>query len=203
MTEHYFTGKPSTKSDELTWNFSLRDKKFHFTADTGVFSKNTVDFGSRLLIETFEEPEGVTGDFLDMGCGYGPIGLSLAASFRERTVEMVDVNQRALDLAKRNAKANQISNVRIYVSSIYKNIPKEKKFAAIVINPPIRAGKETVHQMLSEGYEFLTEQGTLTVVVQKKQGAPSAEKKMESVFGNVEVLARDKGYWIIQSIKES
>ena len=202
MTEHYFTTDPSARSDEQTWTFRLRGKEFHFTSDAGVFSRNTVDFGSRLLIDTFKEPKDVTGDFLDMGCGYGPIGLSLAATFRERTVEMVDVNQRALNLAKRNAKANGISNVRIYLSSIYKNISNEKKFAAIVINPPIRAGKETVHQMLSEAYEYLANRGTLTVVVQKKQGAPSAEKKMESVFGNVEVIAKDKGYWIIQSIKE-
>lgn len=202
MTEHYFTGKPSTKSEEQTWAFHLRDKEFRFTADSGVFSKNTVDFGSRLLIETFEMPEGVTGDLLDMGCGYGPIGISLAATFPEQTIEMVDVNQRALDLAKRNAKANAISNVRIFLSSIYENIAKEKRYAAIVTNPPIRAGKQTVHQILSEAYDYLAINGTLTTVIQKKQGAPSAEKKMEEIFGNAEVVIKDKGYWIIRSIKE-
>lgn len=202
MTEHYFTGEPSTKSDEQTWSFRLRNKEFHFTADAGVFSKNTVDFGSRLLIDTFQLPEGVSGGILDMGCGYGPIGISLAASFPERTVEMVDVNQRALVLAKRNAKANQISNVEIYFSSLYEKVSKEKRFAAIVTNPPIRAGKQTVHQILSDAYHYLAEQGTLTAVIQKKQGAPSAEKKMESIFGNVEVLVKEKGYWIIQSTKK-
>ena len=199
MSDHYYSTNPSAKSEEETWSFRLRNKAFHFTTDTGVFSKNAVDFGSRLLIESFEAPD-APGNILDVGCGYGPIGLSLAHAYPDRTVEMVDVNERALALAKRNAKANQITNVSIHESSIYDSV--DGTFAAIVTNPPIRAGKQTVHQILAEAYDYLTEKGTLTAVIQKKQGAPSAQKKMEEVFGNAEVIARDKGYWIIQSIKE-
>lgn len=202
MTDHYYTNKPNTKSEETTWTFPLRGKEFRFTSDTGVFSKSTVDFGSRLLIETFALPE-TEGDILDVGCGYGPIGLALAASFPNRTVEMVDVNERALHLARKNAQDNRITNVKIYLSSIYEAVDPEKQFAAVVTNPPIRAGKQVVHDILSGAYGRLAPGGTLTAVIQKKQGAPSAEKKMQEVFGNVEVVAREKGYWILVSRKET
>lgn len=201
LSDHYYTKKPTSKSAEVTWPFQLKGKEFRFTTDTGVFSKNTVDFGSRLLIDSFEYPQGLTGPVLDLGCGYGPIGLSLASEYPEVVVNMVDVNERALELSRRNAQDNGIENVEIYASSIYENVSPDKYFSAVVTNPPIRAGKQVVHQMLSESYDYLEKQGTLTVVIQRKQGAPSAQKKMLEVFGNAEVIARDKGYWIIQSIK--
>lgn len=202
MSDHYYTKNPSVKSDEATWTFPLRGREFRFTSDAGVFSKTTVDFGSRLLIDSFEYPEAVEGPILDVGCGYGPIGLALASAYPTVTVEMVDVNERALQLARRNAEANQIANVNIYESSVYTNVSGPARFAAVVTNPPIRAGKQTVHDILSGSYEYLLPGGTLTAVIQKKQGAPSAQKKMTEVFGNAEVIARDKGYWIIQSTKE-
>ena len=203
MADHYYTKNPSIQSDETTWTFPLLGKSFQFTSDAGVFSKNTVDFGSRLLIDSFTYPETAKGPILDVGCGYGPIGLALAAANRDVTVEMVDVNERALQLAARNAKANKVKNVKIYSSSIYDNVEGSNRFAAIVTNPPIRAGKETVHDILAKGYEYLVPGGTLTAVIQKKQGAPSAQKRMTEVFGNAEVIARDKGYWIIQSTKQN
>ena len=123
------------------------------------------------------------------------------AATTERFVEMIDVNQRAIDLAKRNAGRNQIENVAIHESNIYETV-NETAYAAILSNPPIRAGKKVVHTILSDAYPLLTEGGTLTVVIQKKQGAPSAEKKMKEVFGNCTILTKDKGYYILQSIKE-
>ena len=134
-----------------------------------------------------------------MGCGYGPIGLSLAYAWH-REVEMVDVNERALALAQKNATRNQIENVDIHVSNIYENV-HQNQYAAIISNPPIRAGKKVVHTILADSYDLLAPGGTLTVVIQKKQGAPSAQKKMQEVFGNAEILKKDKGYYIIQSIK--
>lgn len=201
MSNHYYTKNPETESKETSWTFPLRDREFRFISDSGVFSKKTVDFGSRLLIETFRLNEEVAGDILDVGCGYGPMGLALAYAYPTRLVEMVDVNERALSLARRNAEANNIRNVKVYESNTYDQVPEERQFAAIVSNPPIRAGKQVVHRILSEAYVHLLPGGTLTVVIQKKQGAPSAEQKMLDVFGNVEVIARDKGYWIIQSVK--
>ena len=201
MSNHYYTKNPETESKEASWTFPLRGREFRFISDSGVFSKKTVDFGSRLLIETFRLNEEVAGDILDVGCGYGPMGLALAYAYPARLVEMVDVNERAMSLARRNAEANNIRNVKVYESNTYDQVPEERQFAAIVSNPPIRAGKQVVHRILSEAHEHLLPGGTLTVVIQKKQGAPSAEQKMLDVFGNVAVIARDKGYWIIQSVK--
>lgn len=201
MSDHYFTNRPQTASETSAWTYTLRGKEFKFVTDTGVFSKKTVDFGSRLLIETLDFSEMVPGNLLDIGCGYGPIGLSLAKEDAERKVEMVDVNERALGLAKQNASNNRLANVLIHTSDIYESV-EGKDFAAIVSNPPIRAGKQVVHGVLTGAYDLLKHGGTLTVVIQKKQGAPSAKAKMEETFRNAEVIAKDKGYWIIQSVKD-
>ncbi|RDW18547.1 class I SAM-dependent methyltransferase [Oceanobacillus chungangensis] len=199
MSEHYFSQQPQSKSTPKTWKYKLREKEYRFTSDIGVFSKNEVDFGSKLLIEQFMEPV-IAGDLLDLGCGYGPIGLSLADSFHERTVVMVDVNERALALAKQNAAANHIENIEIFQSDRFSNL-NDRSFAAIITNPPIRAGKQVVHSMLEESFAALVQRGELWVVIQKKQGAPSAKIKLESLFGEVEVVKKDKGYYILRAIK--
>ncbi|MGG5342914.1 class I SAM-dependent methyltransferase [Enterococcus sp. AZ192] len=200
MANHYYTENPDLAHDLEQWSFELRGKKFQFLTDSGVFSRNTVDFGSRVLIDAFDWEELPEGRLLDVGCGYGPIGLPLA-SLSGRMVEMIDVNQRAIALAQENAKKNQVENVDIHPSNIYADL-HEKQYAAIISNPPIRAGKKVVHEILSEAHPLLVTGGTLTVVIQKKQGAPSAEKKMLDVFGNVEIVTKDKGYYILKSVKE-
>lgn len=201
MADHYYTNKLKTESKESAWTYQLKGFDFKFVTDLGVFSKKTVDFGSRLLIETIDLNDVVSGDVLDVGCGYGPMGLSLAKADPDRHVEMVDVNERALGLAKQNASNNRISNVLIHPSDVYEQV-EGKEFALIVSNPPIRAGKTVVHTILTEAYSYLKKDGKLVIVIQKKQGAPSGMKKMEETFGNAEVIAKDKGYWIIQSIKK-
>ncbi|THE12148.1 class I SAM-dependent methyltransferase [Bacillus timonensis] len=201
MTEHYYTSKPTVSSNRKTQDFVLRGHTFSFTSDSGVFSKSEVDFGSRLLIEEFRAPE-VDGPFLDVGCGYGPIGLALAKVHNERSVEMIDVNERAIELAKKNAEANKISNVDIHQSDLFADVEK-RGFAAIISNPPIRAGKKVVHHILEESYRYLVPGGELWVVIQKKQGAPSAIEKLESVFDEVEIVERKKGYHIIKAVRAS
>lgn len=200
MSDHYFTNNPNTVSETAAWTYTLRGREFKFVTDAGVFSKKTVDFGSRLLIETLDFSEMIPGDLLDVGCGYGPMGLALAKEDPERKVEMVDINERALGLAKQNASNNRLSNVLIHTSDIYESV-EGKEFAAIVSNPPIRAGKKVVHGVLTGAFDLLKNGGTLTIVIQKKQGAPSAKAKMEETFGNAQVIVKDKGYWIIQSFK--
>jgi len=195
LTEHYFSNTPSSASNEERFSFELRGTSFSFTSDRGVFSKKEVDFGSRLLIETFQMPES-SGPLLDVGCGYGPIGLALAKEDSQRNVHMVDVNERALALAQKNAEVNSVSNVSIYQSSCYENV-KETNFAAILSNPPIRAGKKVVHEILEKSLDHLADQGELWIVIQKKQGAPSALAKLESLFNEVEVVDKKKGYYII------
>ncbi|MEH6937631.1 class I SAM-dependent methyltransferase [Bacillus sp. JJ664] len=199
MADHYFTNQPNSKIDKKVFSFTLRGNDLKFQSDAGVFSRNEVDFGSRVLIENFTFPE-IAGGILDVGCGYGPIGLSIAKDDENRLVEMVDVNLRAIELAKENAKANHIENVKIYESSIYENVSGE--YAAILTNPPIRAGKIVVHTILREAHEKLLPGGELWVVIQKKQGAPSALDLLKELFDEVDVVKKEKGYYIIKSKKD-
>ncbi|WP_284141005.1 MULTISPECIES: class I SAM-dependent methyltransferase [unclassified Virgibacillus] len=200
MAEHYFSQKPQSTSSPKKWTYQLRERNFTFTSDVGVFSKHEVDFGSRLLIEQFQEPS-ISGDILDVGCGYGPIGIALAASFSDRKVIMSDVNERALQLARENAEQNNITNVDFIKSDRFSNL-KEIQLAAIVTNPPIRAGKKVVHGIFEESKPALIKGGELWTVIQKKQGAPSAKDKLEELFGNVETVARDKGYFIFRAVND-
>lgn len=199
MANHYYSENPETAHDLHQWSFELAGKTFQFVTDSGVFSRGTVDYGSRVLIEHFDATELPEGTLLDVGCGYGPIGLALAYQTK-RLVEMIDVNNRAVELAQGNAKRNGIE-VDIHQSNIYETL-NQKTYAAIISNPPIRAGKKVVHQILSEAAPLLKIGGSLTIVIQKKQGAPSAKSKMEDVFGNAEIIAKDRGYYIIRSVKE-
>ncbi|SJZ66694.1 16S rRNA m(2)G 1207 methyltransferase [Pilibacter termitis] len=200
MSNQYFTNQPVTTHQYETFDFTLRGNNLHFLTDSNVFSKKTIDFGSRVLIEAFSEENLPEGDLLDVGCGYGPIGLSLSLATK-RAVEMVDINERAIELAKENAKKNGIERVNIHVSNLYENVEKHD-FSAILSNPPIRAGKVVVHEILEKSYDYLQQNGALFIVIQKKQGAKSAMKKMEETFGNVEVITKEKGYFILKSVRE-
>lgn len=199
MSEHYYSRTQKVESDPKFWDFTLKNNQFRFKTDNGVFSKREVDFGSRLLIESFEMPN-TDGLLLDVGCGYGPIGLSLAKYYQDRMIHMIDVNGRAIELAKENAELNRIQNVKVYESDCLLNV-KEKTFAAILTNPPIRAGKKTVHDIFEQSFEHLTSQGELWVVIQKKQGAPSAIEKLNNLFNHVETIDKSKGYFVIKAKK--
>ncbi|MBT2725537.1 class I SAM-dependent methyltransferase [Bacillus sp. ISL-75] len=199
MSEHYYSRTQKVESDPKFWDYTLKNNQFRFKTDNGVFSKREVDFGSRLLIESFEMPN-ADGLLLDVGCGYGPIGLSIAKSYHDRMIHMIDVNERAIALAKENAELNRIQNVKIYESDRLLNV-KENTFAAILTNPPIRAGKKTVHDIFEQSFEHLTSQGELWVVIQKKQGAPSAIEKLNNLFNHVETIDKSKGYFVIKAQK--
>lgn len=199
MAEHYYTKDPKVRSDRKTISWSLRGKTLHFTTDAGVFSKGGVDFGSQLLIESFLMPD-VDGDVLDVGCGYGPIGLTIATLYPERQIQMVDVNERAIALSQENAAQNHVQNTKIYPSNGLLAV-KDSNFAAILTNPPIRAGKDVVFSFYEDSFTKLRSGGELWVVIQKKQGAPSSAKHLEEFFGNVSVVAKRKGYYILKAIK--
>ncbi len=158
-----------------------------------------VDYGSKLLISNLEIGNGAK--VLDVGCGYGPIGLAIAASDPQSVVTMVDINERAVELAQNNAKMNGISNVRILQSDLLEAVRMEA-FDVIVSNPPIRAGKETVHSIFSQARDCLSSGGSLWIVIQKKQGAPSAYAKLEELYGEVTEVCKDKGYRILQAKKQ-
>ena len=182
----YFATNPDAKHDEHLVDYHIDDIDLKFTTDAGVFSKLRIDYGSGVLIKTMKDLTFPKAGILDVGTGYGPMGLFAAKFWPEQEVDMVDVNERALDLARRNAKFNQINNVNIYQSDIYEQV--DKKYGLVITNPPIRAGKKVVDQILSEAKEHLVENGILLVVIQKKQGASSAKKLMTKVYGNCEIL---------------
>ncbi|MFK4926168.1 class I SAM-dependent methyltransferase [Lactococcus garvieae] len=196
-TNMYYEDNRDLAHDVQELSVELLGLSLHFLTDAGVFSKNAIDYGSRVLLDNFQ-PEGAK-TLLDVGCGYGTLALTLAKKYGLKAT-LVDVNSRALDLAKKNADKNNIEANDIFLSNIYDNV--EGNFDAIISNPPIRAGKEVVHTILSDAYEHLNDDGHLTIVIQKKQGAPSAQKKMKDVFGNCEIVAKDKGYYILRSYKE-
>ena len=196
MSKMYYAENPDAAHDIHELRVELLGEKMTFLTDAGVFSKKMVDFGSQLLLKCLEVNQGET--VLDVGCGYGPLGLSLAKAFGVQAT-MVDINNRALDLARQNAERNKVE-ARIFQSNIYEQV--EGKFDHVISNPPIRAGKQVVHEIIEKSMEFLEDGGDLTIVIQKKQGAPSAKNKMEDVFGNCEIVKKDKGYYILRSVKE-
>ena len=196
MAKMYFAENPDAEHDIHELKVQLLGQKMTFLTDAGVFSKKMIDYGSQALLKClyFHKQESV----LDIGCGYGTLGLTLVKA-KEVEATLVDINQRALDLARQNAERNQVL-ATIFQSNIYQNV--EGRFHHIISNPPIRAGKQIVHEVITGSYTHLLDGGDLTIVIQKKQGAPSAKAKMEDVFGNCEILKKDKGYYILRSRKE-
>lgn len=196
MTNMYYEKNPKADHDIHELRVRLLDTPMTFLTDAGVFSKRMVDYGSQVLLNTLDlEPDKT---LLDVGCGYGPLGLTLGKVFGVQAT-LTDINSRALDLARANAEKNQV-NARIFQSNVYDDV--EGNFDYIVSNPPIRAGKSVVHEIIKGAFCHLEDQGSLTIVIQKKQGAPSAKAKMEEVFGNCQILKKDKGYYILESVKE-
>ena len=177
---------------------------FFFTTDAEVFSKKFLDFGSRTLLETAIEDLSANnrkkGKLLDLGCGYGPIGIIMKRVFPSMEVTMVDINHRAIELAKQNAEANSVKCVDVHPSDGCASV--EGLYDVILTNPPVRAGKQTVFSFYDGAYEHMAEGASLYVVLQKKQGAPSSEKYLIEKFGNCEVIAKESGYWIMKSVKD-
>ena len=192
----YYAENPDAAHDIHELRVELLGQKMTFLTDAGVFSKKMVDFGSQLLLKCLEVNQGET--VLDLGCGYGPLGLSLAKAYGVQAT-MVDINNRALDLARQNAERNKVE-ATIFQSNIYEQV--EGTFDHVISNPPIRAGKQVVHKIIEKSKDVLETGGDLTIVIQKKQGAPSAKSKMEEVFGNCEIVKKDKGYYILRSVNE-
>ncbi|QHT63371.1 class I SAM-dependent methyltransferase [Paenibacillus lycopersici] len=199
MSDHYYAQSPGTKHDRRQIETMLRGHQLRFVTDAGVFSKTGVDFGSRVLLDALELGE--SDRILDVGCGYGPMGIAAAKLAPGGHVTMIDINERAVALANENIRLNGVKNATALQSDLYAGV-QDRRFDAILTNPPIRAGKEVVHRVFEEGAALLNAGGSMWVVIQKKQGAPSAEAKLEAVFGNVEEVTKEKGYRIFRAMKE-
>ncbi|HOQ01343.1 MAG TPA: class I SAM-dependent methyltransferase [Acetivibrio clariflavus] len=194
--EHYYSQKPSVAHNENKIHFKVKDFQLEFITDAGVFSKKRVDFGSNLLINSVPQ---TSGKILDLGCGYGVIGISLSLLNPSSEVTMVDINERAVELANRNIELNNTKNAQAIQSDGFEKV--SGNFDVIVSNPPIRAGKKVIYPLFEQSIDYLNANGSIYLVIQKKQGAKSALEKLESIYGNCEVIIKDAGYWILKSTK--
>lgn len=189
----YFTNDNSIPSKLVKTRAVVLNNSFIFYTDNGVFSKDGLDFGSRLLLENIPLTE-IGESLLDVGCGYGVFGIILNKILGVK-VTMCDVNRRALHLAEKNIKENKCSDCSVIESSCYQNI--NSKYSTIITNPPIRAGKKVVYEILEGAKDYLLPGGRLFFVVRKEQGAKSIISDMQKIY-NVEVLERKKGFFIIK-----
>ncbi len=190
--QQYFVPHPESRSHPRRLSLDWKGRAFSFSTDTGVFSKNGLDAGSRALLASL--PERLSGRVLDLGCGWGAMGILAAAFHPEADVLMTDINERAAALAEQNASVNGIK-AKVLVSDGFDAI--EDSFDWILINPPIRSGKETVYRLFSQSASHLRPGGTLLVVIRSKQGAPSALRFLAGLFDTVRVVERSGGYWVI------
>jgi len=196
MSNHYFVKRPKSKPDLGVLRTYFRGRLFEFVTASGVFSKTRIDPGTRLLIEFMTLPE--RGSVLDVGCGYGPLGIAAATFNPNLKVVMTDVNERAVWLAKENAKRNALQNVKVKQGLLYEPVG-DMKFEAILSNPPITAGMKVVEPLITEAPKHLVKDGLLQVVVRSKIGGKRLTNLMNRAFGNVDILARKGGYRVLLS----
>ncbi|BDR59010.1 class I SAM-dependent methyltransferase [Xylocopilactobacillus apicola] len=195
--EQYFDETPTSKDDETTFKCELAGINYQFYSNNGVFSKKYVDFGTRTLIDTVDKLNLAPNSVLDLGTGYGPIALFAATNYPQAEVTASEVNERAIGLAKKNFSTNGQDRINLVKSDLFTEITDN--FDLILTNPPIRAGKSVINQLIEDSFKHLQPSGQLILVVQRKQGEPTIKEKMAEVFGNCEILKRNKGYYILRS----
>lgn len=191
MGQYFENDKLPSEIKEYNTNFL--GVSFLFKTDNGVFSKDGFDFGTRIMLETIPLKD-MSGDILDLGCGYGVVSIILS-KFLDANFDAVDVNRRALHLAEMNKKRNSVSNINFFESNCYEKI--NKKYDYIITNPPIRAGKKVVYEMLMGAKNYLKKNGVLYFVMRKDQGAKSAIKDLESLY-EIELLCKKNGFFVIR-----
>ena len=195
MNDHYYTRTPQSASRPAECTFSYRGNDLAFQTDAGVFSRGEMDTGTKLLLESL--PEQMDGEILDLGCGWGAIGISIAKNWPGTRVTMADVNTRALELSRENAKRNRAEVV--CAESDGMAAFAGKMFDAVITNPPIRAGKQVIYRMFAEAAEHLTPEGCLYLVIRKQQGAESCIRFLQTIYTRVEKLNRSGGFWVLKA----
>ncbi len=199
--EHYFSERPKTTSKTKRIHAVLRGQHLVFETDRSVFAKDYIDMGTKRLIEKAKVPE--EGTVLDWGCGYGAIGIALAAAYPRLQVWMVDINERAVTLARRNLKLNRIKNAVVLKSDSFAALPNDLRFDAILTNPPIHAGKQVLVQLIEGAYQWLKEGGSFWFVARTKHGAKTLQRIAEEVFGNAQCVDIHGGYRVITAVKKA
>ena len=195
MNDHYYTRDPQSASHPVECEFTYRGIRLTFRTDAGVFSRGEVDTGTRVLLEAL--PEEMRGEILDLGCGWGVIGISIARKWPETRVTMADVNTRALELTRENAKRNRAEV--ICAESDGMAAFQGKAFDAVVTNPPIRAGTQVIYRMFADAAEALKPDGALYLVIRKQQGAESCIRYLQTIYASVEKLDRSGGFWVLKA----
>lgn len=193
MTQHYYTQNPDVEHDLRQVIFEVLGLRLNCTTDAGVFSRDGLDMGTRILLEALPE---LHGRILDLGCGWGPVGTALGKRYPGAQIVLTDVNSRATELAARNLAANGVANAAVVQGDGFAAV--EGGFDAIVLNPPIRAGKAVIYALFAEAAKHLRADGALYIVIRKQQGAESAQKYLSSIYADVERIAREKGYWVLR-----
>ena len=193
---HYFTNNPNYISNRRKISFRFLTILETFYSDDNVFSKDTLDYGSRVLLETLMKQD-INGKVLDLGCGIGYIGIMLK-KYKDIDLTMSDINQQASDLALENSRLYKQDN-KVLQSDGFANI--EDNFDIIVSNPPIRVGKKIMYSLFKESYDHLNEDGRLYLVIRAQQGAASTVKYLQTFQAKVEVIEKKGGYWIIKLLK--
>ncbi len=189
--EQYWTNNENLKSEIKEVEYKVLDNSFIFYTDAGVFSKDKIDYGSDLLINTYLLNHSKHINILDVGCGYGVIGLTLALLTKSK-VDLIDVNKRSVHLTKMNIKKYKLDSNAFY-SDAYEFV--DKKYDVIITNPPIRVGKEKLFEILEGAKNHLKKSGELWAVIRKDQGALSTMKHLENIY-NIEIKNKKKGYLI-------
>ncbi|MBQ8892217.1 MAG: class I SAM-dependent methyltransferase [Bacilli bacterium] len=192
LSGHYFLNDDNLKSDIKEFKIKIDNYEFKFKTDNGVFSKGELDFGTELLIKTVLK-EKIKGNILDLGCGYGAIGIVLNKILKVN-VNMIDVNKRAIHLTKMNIKENDCSSVLAFLSDGYSNV--DKKYDYIVSNPPIRIGKSNLYKLISDSKNYLNDCGKIYLVIRREQGAKTFIKDFSSEY-KIDILEKKKGFYII------
>ena len=195
---HYFTDNRELAKNRKDLSFRFSCFNLTFVSDNGVFCKDYIDEGSIVLLNVLNKNK-LGKKILDVGCGYGTIGITVKKCFPDSQIDMVEINPRAMELAILNAKKNNC-DVNIFESDVYSNV-SDVDYTDIVTNPPIRAGKKVIYKIFEEAYDHLDDEGILWIVIRKNHGAQSAKNFIESKFGNCEIIHKDKGYYILKSVK--
>ena len=197
MNDHYYTRNPASESRPVDCEYVYRGIPLAFRTDAGVFSKGEVDDGTDLLLKSL--PEEMAGDILDLGCGWGVIGICVARRWPDTRVTMADVNLRALELSRENVKRNRAEAE--CVESDGMAALAGRTFDAVVTNPPIRAGKQVIYRMFADAAKSLKPGGALYLVIRKQQGAESCMKYLKTLYEEVEKLDKSGGFWVIKAEK--
>ena len=199
---HYFSEVQDVKSVKKIINYEIKNEKFEFLTDNGVFSKTKVDFGTDVMLRTFlnENKKLENIRILDIGCGYGVVSVVVKRFFEKAKILSTDVNERALELTKKNIqKNNRTDDFEVRKSFVFDNI--SENFDMILSNPPIRAGKQVIFEIYEKSFFHLNKNGKFYCVIQTKHGAKSTKKKLEELFGNCTTLVIEAGYRIFRCVK--